>query len=192
MNENRPDRPTLEQLDRELDRRRRKSSYGRAFKGIIWVLVVVAAGAILCSTLLLTALQVRGGSMEPTFRQGEILLAARNARINKGDIVAFYYDNKILLKRVVATAGDEVDIRDDGTVVVNGKELSEPYLDTKSKGKCSTQLPCQVPDGRLFVLGDNREVSVDSRSSAIGCIAEKSVAGKVILCIWPLSEWSGF
>ena len=191
MNENNLDRPTIEQLDRELKRRGHQKTYGRALRGTIWALIVVAAGAILCSTLLLSAMQVRGGSMEPTFHDGEVLLSTRIPSAKKGDIVAFYYDNKILLKRVVATAGDEVDIRYDGTVVVNGSALSEPYISGESRGKCSTQFPCMVPDGRLFVLGDNRAVSVDSRSSAIGCIAEKSVAGKVILRIWPLGVFGG-
>jgi signal peptidase I len=134
---------------------------------------------------------VRGTSMEPTFREGEVLLSVRNPSVRRGDIVAFYYDNKLLLKRVIAAAGDEVDIDDSGTVYVNGTKLDEPYISAASRGNCTTEFPCTVPDGRLFVLGDNRAVSVDSRSSAIGCIAEKSVAGKVILRIWPLGVFGG-
>lgn len=191
MNENSRDRPTLEQLDRELERRGRRKSYGRALRGTLWALIVVAAGAILCSTLLLSAMQVRGTSMEPTLSEGEVLLSVRNPSLRSGDIVAFYYDNKLLLKRVIATAGEEVDIREDGTVYVNGAKLDETYISAASRGDCTTEFPCTVPDGRLFVLGDNRAVSVDSRSSAIGCIAEKSVAGKVILRIWPLNVFGG-
>jgi len=191
MNENSRDRPTLEQLDRELERRGRRKSYGRALRGTLWALIVVAAGAILCSTLLLSAMQVRGTSMEPTLSEGEVLLSVRNPSLRRGDIVAFYYDNKLLLKRVIATAGEEVDIREDGTVYVNGAKLDETYISAASRGDCTTEFPCTVPDGRLFVLGDNRAVSVDSRSSAIGCIAEKSVAGKVILRIWPLNVFGG-
>lgn len=127
--------------------------------------------------------------MEPTLRQGEILLAVKKSGFRSGDVIAFYYNNKILLKRVVAGAGDEVDIREDGTVTVNGAELGEPYLTDKSRGICDITFPYQVPDGRVFVLGDNRGESVDSRSSAIGCISEKSVVGKVVLRIWPFGRF---
>ena len=149
----------------------------------------MAAGAILCSAFLFSVLKVQGSSMEPTLRQGEILLAVKKSGFRSGDVIAFYYNNKILLKRVVAGAGDEVDIREDGTVTVNGAELGEPYLTDKSRGICDITFPYQVPDGRVFVLGDNRGESVDSRSSAIGCISEKSVVGKVVLRIWPFGRF---
>jgi signal peptidase I len=181
-------RPSLDDLDRELANRSKSQRYRRTVRSTVWILIVVAAGAILCSTFFLSVLKVQGSSMEPTLQQGEILLAVRKADFQPGDVIAFYYNNKILLKRVVAEAGDEVDIEKDGTVTVNGEKLSEPYLTTRSLGTCDIQLPEQVPDGRVFVLGDNRGASIDSRSTAIGCISKKSVVGKVILCIWPFNK----
>jgi len=182
-------RPSLEDLNRELANRSKSRRYRHALRSTVWILIVVAAGAILCSAFLFSVLKVQGSSMEPTLRQGEILLAVKKSGFRSGDVIAFYYNNKILLKRVVAGAGDEVDIREDGTVTVNGAELGEPYLTDKSRGICDITFPYQVPDGRVFVLGDNRGESVDSRSSAIGCISEKSVVGKVVLRIWPFGRF---
>jgi signal peptidase I len=181
-------RPSLEDLNRELANRNRSRRYRRAVKNTVWLLIVVAAGAILCSSLFLSVLKVQGTSMEPTLQQGEILLVAKKTSFRTGDVAAFYYDNKILLKRVTAQAGDVVDIKADGTVTVNGSTLEEPYLTSKSLGTCDVQFPEQVPDGRIFVLGDNRGSSVDSRSSSIGCISEKAVVGKVVFRIWPLER----
>jgi len=181
-------RPSLEDLDRELASRSKARSRRRAVSGTVWVLIVVAAAAILCSSLFLSVLKVQGDSMEPTLHSGEILLAVKKTGFRSGDVIAFYYDNKILLKRVIAEPGDQVDVGEDGTVTVNGTPLDEPYLQSKSRGICDVQFPEQVPDGRIFVLGDNRKVSVDSRTTAIGCISEKAVAGKVILRIWPFGR----
>jgi signal peptidase I len=181
-------RPSLEDLDRELASRSKARSRRRAVSGTVWVLIVVAAAAILCSSLFLSVLKVQGDSMEPTLHSGEILLAVKKTGFRSGDVIAFYYDNKILLKRVIAEPGDQVDVGEDGTVTVNGTPLDEPYLQSKSRGICDVQFPEQVPDGRIFVLGDNRKVSVDSRTAAIGCISEKAVAGKVILRIWPFGR----
>lgn len=126
--------------------------------------------------------------MEPTLQAGETLLAVKAPGYRRGDIVAFYYNNKILLKRVVAVAGETVDIRSDGTVLVDGTVLDETYAAAKSLSPCDLTLPYQVPDGRVFVLGDNRAVSLDSRTAAIGCVAEKSILGRVSLRIWPLDR----
>ena len=180
-----PARPSLEQLDRELARRQHVGIFAHALRGVVCLLIVVAAAALLCSTLLLTVLRVQGSSMEPTLCAGETLLAVRKASYRTGDIVAFYYDNKILLKRVIAAAGETVDIQSDGTVLVDGSALDEPYLTDRSLGQCDVTLPLQVPDGRVFVLGDNRAASVDSRSAAIGCVAQKSILGAVVFRLWP-------
>ena len=178
-------RPSLEDLDRELASRSKARSRRRAVSGTVWVLIVVAAAAILCSSLFLSVLKVQGDSMEPTLHSGEILLAVKKTGFRSGDVIAFYYDNKILLKRVIAAAGETVDIQSDGTVLVDGSALDEPYLTDRSLGQCDVTLPLQVPDGRVFVLGDNRAVSVDSRSAAIGCVAQKSILGAVVFRLWP-------
>ena len=188
MEELKQNRPTVAQLDRELARRSRAGRWGRALRSTLWLLIVVAAAALLCSTTLLSVLQVQGSSMEPTLQAGETLLAVKAPGYRRGDIVAFYYNNKILLKRVVAVAGETVDIRSDGTVLVDGTVLDETYAAAKSLSPCDLTLPYQVPDGRVFVLGDNRAVSLDSRTAAIGCVAEKSILGRVSLRIWPLDR----
>ena len=182
-------RPTLDQLNRELTRRHHRNAYTRALRGTIWALVVVAAVSIICSTFFFSVLQIEGTSMEPTLKEGELVIASKAKNFQRGDIIAFYYNNKILLKRVIGFPGEWIDIDQDGTVSVNGQDLEEPYIHDKSLGQCDITLPCQLPDERWFVLGDHRSTSVDSRSKVIGNVAEEQLVGKVILRIWPLSEF---
>jgi signal peptidase I len=181
-------RPSLDDLNRELADRSKSRRRRRAVRSTMWALIVVAAAAALCSTFLLSVLKVQGRSMEPTLRSGEILLVVKRTAVHPGDVIAFYYNNKILLKRVAASAGDEVDVRADGTVTVNGAALSRPDPAAQASGAGDVTFPEQVPDGRLFVLGDNSGESVDSRFSAIGCVSEAAVIGKVVLRIWPLGR----
>ena len=152
------------------------------------IAVIVAAAAVIISMLFLPVLRVTGTSMTPTLHDDELVVCRKLGSFQKGDIVAFYYNNKILLKRVIATAGDVVDIKEDGTVIVNGKTLNEPYVDGKALGECDIELPYQVPDERIFVMGDHRSTSVDSRTKRIGCIAEEAVLGKVSLRIYPFKR----
>lgn len=126
--------------------------------------------------------------MEPTLQTGEMIVTVKNGKFETGDIVAFYYNNKILLKRVIAQAGDTVNIDDAGNVSVNGTQLYEPYIEDKSLGQCDITFPYQVPDGKIFVLGDNRSVSIDSRSSSVGCISKEDIVGKAVFKIWPLNQ----
>jgi signal peptidase I len=130
--------------------------------------------------------------MTPTLEDGNVVILTKGSSYETGDVIAFYYNNKILIKRVIASAGDWVDIASDGTVSVNGEVLDEPYVSERSLGECDLEFPYQVPDERVFVLGDHRSVSVDSRSSQIGCVSEEQVVGKLALCIWPLSQVRGF
>ena len=127
--------------------------------------------------------------MTPTLWAGNIVISLQGAEFQEGDIVAFYYNNKILVKRVIARAGDWVDIREDGTVFVNEKELEEPYLTEKALGECNIKLPYQVPDKKFFLMGDHRSVSVDSRSTSIGCVSEEQIVGKLVFCVWPLEQF---
>ena len=182
--------PTLEQLKRELKRERYRRSYGETLSSTIFSLVVVAALAILVATLLLPVFQIYGESMAPTLKDGEIVVSVKTGKPEQGDMVAFYYNNKILIKRVIASSGQWVDIDDDGTVYINGEPLEEPYLEEKALGECSIELPYQVPDGRWFVMGDARATSVDSRDRVLGCVSEEQVVGRLVYRIWPMEAVS--
>lgn len=180
--------PTLTQLELELKRVRHKREYRRTLRGTIYVLATVAAIAVLIATLFMPVLQVYGTSMEPTLKNGEMVLALKGNSFHRGDVVAFYYNNKVLLKRVIGTAGDQIVIRDDGAVQVNGEMLDEPYVMEKSLGECDIEFPYQVPENRIFVMGDHRATSVDSRSTSIGCISDEFIIGRIVFRFWPVGE----
>jgi signal peptidase I len=181
-------KPTSQQLKEELAREEHKDNYRKTLRSTLIVLVAVAAASVLITTLFLPVLQVTGSSMEPTLQTGEMIVTVKNGKFETGDIVAFYYNNKILLKRVIAQAGDTVNIDDAGNVSVNGTQLYEPYIEDKNLGQCDITFPYQVPDGKIFVLGDNRSVSIDSRSSSVGCISKEDIVGKAVFKIWPLNQ----
>lgn len=179
------DIPEAEQFLCEMKRLRYKKNFRRTVISTISSLIVVAAIAVLVSMLFLPVLRVTGVSMTPTMNNDELVICSKRSNFECGDIVAFHYNNKILLKRVIGTAGDVIDIKEDGTVYVNGEKLDEPYVSELAFGECDIKLPYQVPDNRIFVMGDHRSVSVDSRSTTVGCIADEYVIGKVIFRIWP-------
>lgn len=151
-------------------------------------LIVVAAVAVLVAMLFLPVLRIYGQSMNSTLVNGELVLSLKGANFETGDIVAFYYNNNILVKRVIANPGDWVDIDLDGNVYVNQQQIDEPYLNQKAYGEPDIDFPYQVPDERVFVLGDNRSVSVDSRSNSIGCVTSEQIVGKIVFRIWPLNR----
>lgn len=177
--------PDAEQLSNEIKRIRYIKEYRRMLSNTVSSLIVVAAVAVLISMLFLPVLRVTGTSMTPTFMNDELVICNKRGNFKSGDIVAFYFNNKILLKRVIGTAGDVIDIKEDGTVYLNGEVLDEPYVNEKALGECDIKLPYQVPDNRVFVMGDHRSTSIDSRSTSVGCIADEYIIGKVILRIWP-------
>lgn len=152
------------------------------------MLIVVAAFAILVAMLYLPTLRIYGKSMKGTLEGGNIVLAVKSNRFKTGDIVAFYYNNNILVKRVIAESGDWVNITKDGTVYVNNKKINEPYIENTAYGETNIKFPYQVPENRIFVLGDNRKVSIDSRNTSIGVVSDEQLVGKLIFRIWPLSE----
>ena len=182
------DLPEITQLEKELERVRYRSRFGMVLRSTIYTLITVAAVAVLVATLWLPVLQIYGSSMTPTLVDGEIIFTIKTSDFEPGDIVAFYHENKILVKRVIAGAADWVVIDEDGTVYVNEEELYEPYLEEKALGDCNIELPYQVPDERIFVMGDHRSTSVDSRNTAIGCVAQEDIVGKIVFRIWPLSR----
>ena len=182
------DIPATEQLEAELAREKYKKRYHSVLRSTVYTLIIVAAVAVLTATLWLPVLQIYGSSMTPTLQDGEIVFSVKTSDFAPGDIVAFYYNNKILIKRVICGPADWVNIDGNGTVYVNGTVLDEPYLVEKALGDCNIELPYQVPDGKVFVMGDHRSTSVDSRNTAVGCVAQEQVVGKIIFRIWPLNR----
>ena len=181
--------PTAEQLDMERRRLRYKRRYNRTLRSTVAILIVVAALAVLAATLWMPVLRVYGSSMAPTLHNGEILVSVKTKDFSSGDIIAFYHGNKLLIKRYIAGSADYVNIDEDGAVSVNGTLLDEPYLAEKAYGEADIEFPYQVPDQRYFVMGDNRSVSIDSRSSIVGWIAGDQIVGKVVFRVWPLSAF---
>lgn len=181
--------PGAEALRKELSRVQYNRRYRSAVRSTIYILLTVAAVAVLVATLLLPVLRIYGTSMTPSLQEGDIVVSVKGADFSRGDVISFYYNNKILVKRVIALEGEWVNMDEDGNVYVNGSLLDEPYVDEKAFGECDIDLPYQVPDGRIFVMGDHRETSVDSRSSTVGCVFEEQIVGKIIYRVWPLSEF---
>ena len=189
MNDNKiMDIPTAEQFKKELDRRRYIQKYIRTLISTFGAILVAAAAFVLLSYFIFPVIKVTGSSMSPTLKKDQTVMCSRYADIKKGDIIAFYHNKKILIKRVIAQSGDVVDMDDNGCVSVNKQKLNEPYALLSTDGECDITFPYTVPDSRFFVLGDDRSVSVDSRSSAVGCIAEENIIGKVSRIILPISE----
>lgn len=178
--------PELEALEKELERERYRKRYGRVLRSTAFSLVVVAAVAVLIAVLLLPVLQISGTSMTDSLHDEDIVVALNSSAYETGDIIAFYYNNNILVKRVIAAAGDWVDIDKDGNVYVNNELLDEPYVTDKALGHCNITLPYQVPDGRCFVMGDHRATSIDSRNTAVGCVSNDMVIGKILIRVWPM------
>lgn len=186
------ERPSVEMLEAELNRVKYKQRYRVVLKSTVYTLITVAAVAVLVATLWLPVLQIYGSSMTPTLQDGEIVFSVKSTDMEQGDIIAFYYNNKILVKRVIAGPADWVNIDQDGTVWVNDVVLEEPYLNEKSFGDADIEFPYQVPDGKIFVMGDHRSTSVDSRHTAVGCVAEEQIVGKIVFRVWPLNQFGGF
>ena len=181
--------PSLKDIQTERKRIRRGDLYRKALQGTVAVLVVVAAVAVLITTLFLPILQISGDSMSPTLEHDEIVILMKTKDFEQGDLIGFYYQGKILLKRVIALPGDEVAIDAEGNVYVNGEILEEPYVTEKGLGDCDLEFPYKVPGTGYFVLGDQRSNSVDSRNSAIGAISREDIIGKVFLRAWPFSRF---
>ena len=181
--------PGTAELEVELKRVRYRRDYRSALRGTIYTLVTVSALAVLVAVLLLPVLRIYGSSMQPTLNEKDIVISLKGSTFETGDIVAFYYNNKILVKRVIANPGDWVDIDENGVVYVNHQQIDEPYVQELSLGDCNIKLPYQVPESKVFVMGDNRDTSIDSRNTSVGCVAEEQLVGKIVFCIWPFNHF---
>ena len=179
------DYPSVEQLEAELKRVKYRSRYRAVLRSTLYMLIVVAAVAVLVATIWMPVLQIYGGSMTPTLNEGDIVVSIKGSDFQPGDLVAFYLGNKILVKRCIAGPGQWVDIDEDGNVSVDGKLLEEPYLTEKSLGGSNIELPYQVPDNRYFCMGDHRSTSVDSRHKEVGCVSEEQIVGKIVFRVFP-------
>lgn len=177
--------PSQAVLEEELAKERSRSKFLAALRSTINSLIVVAAVAVIIAMLVLPVIQIQGTSMSDTLQDRDIVVALRGSGYKTGDVIAFYYNNNILIKRVIASTGQWVDITDDGTVYVDNVRLDEPYITDPAKGDCNIQLPYQVPDGKIFVMGDHRSTSLDSRNTSLGCISEDMVVGRLLLRVWP-------
>ena len=180
---------TKEIIEKELKRETYKTKYLKVLKSTILTLVVVISFAALIATLIMPVLEISGNSMSPTFNDGEIVLALKKNKYKQGDIIAFYHGNKILIKRIIGKSGDWIDIDKDGFIYVNNEKLEEEYIDKLAYGNTDIDLPYQVPDNKYFVLGDDRENSIDSRNTQIGSIDQNDVVGKIKIKIWPLTKF---
>ena len=178
--------PSSAEVEQELKHERYKIRYKRTLKSTVFALVTAAAAAVLVATLWLPVLQIFGASMTPTLQEGQIVVSVKEKELEPGDIVAFYYGNKVLIKRYIAGPGTWVEIQEDGTVLLDGKVLEEPYLAEKHLGISDLEFPYQVPESSYFLMGDHRESSVDSRHSSVGCIAAEDLVGKIVFRVWPL------
>lgn len=181
--------PDIEQLKAELKRVKYKDRYKSVLKSTVYALIVVAAVSVLISTIWMPVLQIYGTSMKPTLEEGDIVVSLKGSDFESGDLIAFYFGNKILVKRCIAGPGQWVDIDEEGFVYVDGKLIDEPYLKEKALGDCNIKLPYQVPASRYFCMGDHRSTSVDSRNTAVGCVSEEQIVGKIVFRVWPLPNF---
>lgn len=181
--------PSTEEVEQELKREQYKQRYKKTMKSTIFALITAAAVAVLVATLWMPVLRIFGTSMSPTLQEGQIVVCVKVDEMEPGDIIAFYYGNKVLVKRYIAGPGSWVDIREDGTILVDGVALDEPYLTEKAVGICDLELPYQVPEGTYFLVGDQRSTSVDSRHSSVGCISMEQIVGRIVYRVWPFEAF---
>ena len=181
-----PETPSIDELRAELKRSRYRRSYASAMRHTLVVLALIVAAALAASWLFFPAMRLHSDAMAPTLQRGDVVVAIKHASCSPGDIIAYNDQDKLMVRRVIALDGDTVQVTEDGAVLVNGRLLDEPYVQSPALGVCDIDMPLTIPEGQLFVMGDQRETSVDSRSTAVGCVAQEQIVGRVFLRAWPL------
>lgn len=181
-------RPSKLEIEGEIRRVRERNFARSLINKVIYTIISTAAIVTIVCVLIMPVLRIYGSSMEPTLNNGEIVLSLKTSKYEVGDLIGFYYNNKILVKRVIATEGQWVNIDESGNVFIDDELLDEPYVHEKALGECNIKLPYQVPEGKIFVMGDHRSTSVDSRSNQVGCPSQEQLVGKIVFCVWPLKH----
>ena len=188
--------PDLNEIETEMSQVRSKGKFRQALKGTFGTFVVVAALAVIIAFIFLPVLRITNGhNMEPGLQPGDIVILTKTDDVKTGDVCAFYFNNKLLLRRIIAREGDKVEIDEKGYVKVNGEFLEEDgYISEHALGQCDIDFPFRVPAGQLFVMGDNRDYALDSRATNFGCIAQDELFGKPLARIYPFNSltWYGF
>lgn len=184
------DLPTVEQIEAELKKENTKKEYNKVLRTTIFVLLVVTAAAVIVAVLMFPVLEIKGDAMNATLQNGDFVVTGKASKYGRGDMIAFYYNNTLLVKRIIAVGGDEVDIDEDGNVTVNGQALSEPYVTEKGLGESNVTFPYSVPKDEFFVLGDNRSQAVDSRNTALGTVTQDLIVGKLLFRVWPFKVFA--
>lgn len=182
------DLPSIEQIEAELRRENSRKEYHKVLRTMVFVLMVVTAAAVIVAVLMFPVLEIKSDTMSPTLHTDNLVVTFKASEYGRGDVIAFYYNNTLLVKRIIAVGGDEVDIDEDGNVKVNGRSISEPYVSGKTRGECDVTFPYKVPRDEFFVLGDNRALSVDSRTTALGAVTQDLIVGKLLLRVWPFTS----
>ena len=188
--------PDLKEIETEMSQVRSKGRFRQALRGTFGTFIVVAALAVIIAFIFLPVLRITNGhNMEPGLQPGDIVILQKTDDVKIGDVCAFYFNNKLLLRRVIAREGDKVEIDEKGYVKVNGEFLEEDkYISEHALGQCDIDFPFRVPAGQLFMMGDNRDYALDSRATNFGCIAQDEIFGKPLARIYPFGSltWYGF
>ena len=188
--------PELNEIESEMSQVRSKGRFRQSLKGTIGALLVVAAIAVIIAFIFLPVMKITNGhNMEPGLQMGDIIALYKTNEAKKGNICAFYFNNKLLLRRIIAKEGDIVNIDEHGYVKVNDEILEENnYISEHALGQCDIEFPFKVPAGQIFVLGDNRDYALDSRATNFGCVAQDEIYGKPLVRIYPFDRitWYGF
>ena len=182
--------PTKEAIQAELNHTRYRTRFRTVLRNAIFAILIVVAISVITAVVIMPVMQIVGSSMNNTLEDGDITLALNSPTYHRGEVIAFYYNNTVLVKRIIGVGGDEIEISEDGQVSVNGQVLEEPYVANMTKGDCNIVMPYTVPEAQFFVMGDNRSLSVDSRNTALGCINEESIIGRLVITVWPLKHFS--